>query len=1709
MKEHTMRKTISRIMTGAALAAAVSITGSLSAADAANDGVIRREGWSYDRSELNWYPDAKPDEQKAKGSLNSVAGWTEFDFEVPATGWYELMQTGIDPTWPRNVYLDGELLFRYSHTPVPAARADTVKEGKDLFAKEANIWLSQGKHTLRYERMSFPACLPMRWLLRSAQDRPEVSIRVVGLGSNVVRADEQMDFTFLGGAAVPLAYDLVLQDPRTQELIPVGRVEFPAHPGAKEPLKRTVGVTFPKEGQFLLLAKVGDNLLRPSDLKAPLFTVIDTKAPPAAKELKTTPLVAIDCVAQTLNGKPVEPGVNYFENRCRTEVVTRPFGRYRESILDTERVPPILVDGKAPTPEYLAEREKRHIHGYERWGCESFAYKFDLPEANQLYRLQVDYPDDDRRTMGFNLADFPAKGGGWIQGGGVETGDHYPLSHAMKTHESYFFCRKPNGLVIPVVNLLPGWKAAAARIRIDRVDGGLPGADGGGGDKARDKVSRAHAIRNPKSEIRNRCMGFYFEEPGRWDSYFGGDPALPSSFETMERWARWNRYLGSNLLFPTVMVYNGIMWPTKVWRHTGTVAAEDTPRMLALVAEKYGQQFVPELHVSVNILELDPEKNKEAFDELVSRDLNGDTNTGWMKFAFNALHPRVQDKYIELVGELADNLKDSPAFAGVSCRLMLSWQWGGYNALPGLKFGYDDWTIAQFEKETGIDVPGKDGDPGRFKRRFDFLTGPKKEQWLDWRCRKIFALHQRVRDRIQHARPGTRLFLNYFGPDKRCALSDDKLEQMREVGLDPRYYRNEPGIVVITGGAYGRRDSSPLMDAGKMDDLLYAPLTREVARWGDRGYCLYSDYFEYGHAADFDRLGGKDVFINDACVPNDIHEREIYALALADNDSSFIINGGAGWMFGTPRLMQPFLREYRALPAKPFEPVAGARDPVAVWVLGGARESKESIESNQSNQSIPSNQSKDYTFFYAVNRLPVAVEAAIKMKGWFKKVYAATDGTRLDLDGDTLRFTLEPYMLKSFCAEGWWVAVESCETKVPAEFVAKVKPIAEFCRELSADLKAGRAAPELSHADAAAAIAGLDAAVTGFDKGEYWTAWRVDTLPLVKLYTAMGRFPPGMWERSKPHGLPANTAAAPKLEPAGFLGDTRGRLSGCAALDVGPDGALWAASDSQVMRFGADGRYERHLQLFTPQAPNTDLVFPAPVSPMVSLIALDKNRIGSRGWPNPLWSFAAESGRTHGQSTSDGIPMKHPAVPLAVNAQGDVLVAWNGENRGVYKYRAEGAPAYDFPDREPSYRLCDDGANGGALDAEGRIYLTPLAGGVKIFSPDGNELAHVAPEHKFGVMALRADGQLLVAAEGAALQAFRRGADGAFAPAWQAKLTAAPTGVKFLAADRLAVGFKDPDPDGAVVREYTLTDTGAGTGKVLTAGLAAVENACLSGFTQLKTRDNAVYYGAHKKLWRLAPGAECAELVYDANFGFESFALAPNGDLYFAAHNGASRGVNLYRARKTDTGYGAIEYLNGGKALSEAWYMVPTDMEIEATGEVIVRLFEAEGNRDGKKVSLFHWSPENGGREKLHEFGPAYNNYGDYGLHRMPDGGLLIAGGTTRSIHRLAPDGKMLWSKTFDKHYLPGVFDTLQPQGITADSQGRVWVTDTARHRILCLTADGEFLAAYGHFGPMDDRSGFGLNSPVGIATVKDAKGVEYLYVADTGNQRIAKFEIK
>jgi DNA-binding beta-propeller fold protein YncE len=72
------------------------------------------------------------------------------------------------------------------------------------------------------------------------------------------------------------------------------------------------------------------------------------------------------------------------------------------------------------------------------------------------------------------------------------------------------------------------------------------------------------------------------------------------------------------------------------------------------------------------------------------------------------------------------------------------------------------------------------------------------------------------------------------------------------------------------------------------------------------------------------------------------------------------------------------------------------------------------------------------------------------------------------------------------------------------------------------------------------------------------------------------------------------------------------------------------------------------------------------------------------------------------------------------------------------------------------------------------------------------------------------------------------------------------------------------------------------------------------------------------------------------------------------------------------------------------------------------------------------------------------------------------------------------------------------PWGIIVDGAGHVYVTDTGNHRIEKFDREGNFITQWGGFGNGDGQ----FNFPYGIAV--DAKGS--VFVVDSGNTRVQQF---
>src|SRR4051812_232331 len=142
--------------------------------------IIQREGWSYDRAEFTNTAEEVAEARKNPGRI-PLSGWAEFDFETQSTGWYELWLGGMPPEWTRDLWVDGDAVYRQ----LGSSLADGVQTPKStgIQFKDTNLFFSAGRHRLRFARTAFSGALPAKWELRQvASDNPSGTIRAKILG---------------------------------------------------------------------------------------------------------------------------------------------------------------------------------------------------------------------------------------------------------------------------------------------------------------------------------------------------------------------------------------------------------------------------------------------------------------------------------------------------------------------------------------------------------------------------------------------------------------------------------------------------------------------------------------------------------------------------------------------------------------------------------------------------------------------------------------------------------------------------------------------------------------------------------------------------------------------------------------------------------------------------------------------------------------------------------------------------------------------------------------------------------------------------------------------------------------------------------------------------------------------------------------------------------------------------------------------------------------------------------------------------------------------------------------------------------------------------------------------------------------------------------------------------------------------------------------
>jgi hypothetical protein len=928
---------------------------------AADEPSAGGEPWTYQRMaptfDRSGFTDPKFVASVKKGGTlagvgDSPSGYVDYDFSVPRSGWYELFTIGwaldvefiVDPAW----YEAGK----------GGAYFYGVNGNFDKFYKFGNAWLTEGPHTLRIQRYSWTGFPNVSGFL--------VRTSPAALGESM-RADQppELGHTYAIGRCPQLSVEAGGRSSPTTLTVSfrlgnavraAQSVHIDASPAPKV---YKIPMYCKEEGYFQYIFAEGAAGMDWRDMRPGYYGVIDTRTlAPAPGEAKRTPVEDIDCAA-------ADP--RYAGGRTRPSDAS--FGDYRESG-DTgfqrwERVANLALRNAMPAPDW-------------------FAYPLPALHAHTPYMVDIDYPDDALRT--FSIALRESQPLAYPVAGGVDSGGEYSLSHAMQRARLIFWPRS-DAPRIAFQTVHDGRRAACASIHVSRIDGPLP---------------------PPTAQKGERLFLNWYEEGMSFMSMYGGgedfDPA--ARIEAIQRWAQSARYMGVTTLMPTVAVYNFALYPSQ-YNRAFSIPDRDVLREMMVVAEEHGLSVIPELHPRADeaawkfAAAPDPKPNLLVNKDGATDYYAPDGKTRNVPPHYNPLYPDNQRWYLGMIGELADRYKDSPAFTGVSLRLM-QWSNPTLNNFDSLDWGYDDFTVGLFVKETGTKVPGPLSSPdGRVtpqiaQARYQWIMANAREAWIAWRCRKIAELYTRIRDRLRQARPDLKLYTTIHPRNYRSDPAG-----WREAGVEVRLLGAIDGVVPIDASYYYGRGDADVSRTQPLRDALIDPAQLTAYRAANRQGAFLSGayYLEQTEAVLPPAAIGftantRLTWTSGVGTPAGRHALERYALQLAETDATVLGDGGNGYSLGQPPL-RDWMAEYHQLPARPFTPLADGRDPVAAWTL----------------------QDGDNFWLYLVNRERYPLTVTFALTGASAMTRPAT-GEAVASQGGQVRIPLEAYALQVYRGHG-------------------------------------------------------------------------------------------------------------------------------------------------------------------------------------------------------------------------------------------------------------------------------------------------------------------------------------------------------------------------------------------------------------------------------------------------------------------------------------------------------------------------------------------------------------------------------------------------------------------------------------------------------------------------------------------------------------------
>lgn len=704
------------------------------------------------------------------------------------------------------------------------------------------------------------------------------------------------------------------------------------------------------------------------------------------------------------------------------------------------------------------------------------AYPLPINNPGQAHVLEIEYPSDVPQSMGISVIEPNAAGA--VVPIGLDSGvyvsdEEAENAPALARHRVVFWPRTKTPLVL-ITNRRQGARAVFGKISVSSAPQSqfsmLSLSRTGGGN-----VLPPAFADTQKPE---RLWAGYLDRPLFAENFSAPESLDPVNRRSLDDWqtfyqganrlVTYARHVGFSGMMVSVYADGSSIYPSQLLQPTPRYDTglffssgqdprrKDVLELLFRMFDRENLTLVPALQFAAPLPELEQLRRRNA-PESVGLEWIGHDGKTWLASQgaqlglapyYNVFHPSVQEAMLKVVRELSIRYAAHESFGGVALQLSPD----SFALLPGDDWGYDDRTIALFERDTKVRVPG--AGPERFAARSKFLMGQGRAAWLQWRAEMLTAFHRRLRDEIDSRREGAKLYLaggtmlenrqTQFRLRPTLPRRATLDEALLELGIRPQAYRGETSIVLLRPQTLKPHAAAQAATLSDWESFLSPGETDRLFAGGAEAGNLFFHEPQKARLSTFDSkspfgTSNTHTWLVSQMSPSGDRNRRRFIHAIAALDAQEMFDGGWLLPLGQEDSLREVVSTYRQLPAQRFDTVAGEVQPVTIRTL-----------------------SRDgQTYLYLVNDSPWEVGVALTLDlpadCTLEKLGESRIGTLTRSPGGSLwRLTLKPYDLVAARFSSPRVAVRQAQVsmsdQVPLALQRRIRDLGARVRALGAPL---------------------------------------------------------------------------------------------------------------------------------------------------------------------------------------------------------------------------------------------------------------------------------------------------------------------------------------------------------------------------------------------------------------------------------------------------------------------------------------------------------------------------------------------------------------------------------------------------------------------------------------------------------------------------------